>query len=169
MAKGGSYAGEFRRGAVDGFGLRFMRSGGVKSGRFEEGAFVEALGMDARDGASSKAAEASKAARKAAEASKHRDESNERFASRVIAKTLTFPPFAALIIASVVASSGAPLPDALRSAIQPLAAANKPLVLLTLGVLFQPRMPKLRARTAAHFLATRYACAFAAAAVVAAA
>jgi predicted permease len=169
FAKGGSYAGEFRRGAFDGFGLRFMRSGGVKSGRFEEGAFVEALGMDASDAASSKAAEASKAARKAAEASKNRDESNARFASRVIAKTLTFPPFAALIIASVVASSGAPLPDALRSAIQPLAAANKPLVLLTLGVLFQPRMPKLRARTAAHFLATRYACAFAAAAVVAAA
>lgn len=169
FAKGGSYAGEFRRGAFDGFGLRFMRSGGVKSGRFEEGAFVEALGMDASDAASSKAAEASKAARKAAEASKNRDESNAQFASRVIAKTLTFPPFAAMIVASVVASSGAPLPDALCSAIQPLAAANRPLVLLTLGVLFQPRMPKLRARTAAHFLATRYACALAAAAAVAAA
>ena len=169
FAKGGSYAGEFRRGAFHGLGLRFMRAGGVKSGRFEEGAFVEALGMDASDAASSKAAEVSQAARRAAEASKNQDESNARFAARVIAKILTFPPFAALLAASVVASSGAPLPDAMASMLQPLAAANRPLVLVTLGVLFQPFMPKLRARTAAHFLATRYACALAAAAAVAAA
>ena len=169
FAKGGSYAGEFRRGSFHGLGLRFMRSGGVKSGRFEEGAFVEALGMDASDAASSRAAEASKAAREAAEASKKRDESNAQFASRVIAKILTFPPFAAIVVASVIASGGAPPPDALGAVLQPLAAANRPLVLLALGVLFQPRVPKLRARTAAHFLATRYACALAAAAAVAAA
>ena len=169
FAKGGSYAGEFSRGSFHGMGLRFLRRGGVKSGRFEEGAFVEALGMDASDTASSRAAEASQAAREAAEASKKRDESNAQFASRVIAKILTFPPFAALVVASVLASGGAPLPDALGAALQPLAAANRPLVLLALGVLFQPRVPALRARTAAHFLATRYACALAAAAVVAAA
>ena len=169
FAKGGSYAGEFRRGAFHGMGLRFMRAGGVKSGRFEEGAFVEALGMDASDAASSKAAEVSQAARRAAEASKNQDESNARFAARVIAEIFTFPPFAATLAASVVVSGGAPMPDALASMLQPLAAANRPLVLVTLGVLFQPFMPKLRARTAARFLATRYACALAAAAAVAAA
>ena len=148
-------------------GSAFHR-GGVKSGRFE-GAFVEALGMDASDAASSKAAEVSQAARRAAEASKNQDESNARFAARVIAVIFTFPPFAATLAASVVVSGGAPLPDALASMLQPLAAANRPLVLVTLGVLFQPFMPKLRARTAARFLATRYACALAAAAAVAAA
>ena len=176
FAKGGSYAGEFRRGSFHGMGLRFMRSGGVKSGRFEDGAFVEALGMEASEDASSKAAEASRRARKAAEASKVTETNAQAFA-RIATKILTFPPTLALLLACVATSGGAAadvapgasvLPRALADAVAPLASANRPLALLAMGVLFEPDLPRMRARTVAHFLATKYAAAcFAAAMCVA--
>ena len=175
FAKGGSYAGQFRRGSFNGMGLRFLRNGGVKSGRFEEGDFVEALGMDASDEAASKAADASNAARKAAETSQIQ-ETNAQAAARIVSKILTFPPMVALILAGVATAGGAastvpgtsPLPDAITALIAPLAAANRPLVLVTLGALFEPALPRMQMRSAVHFLATKYALSLLAAAVAAA-
>ena len=50
------------------------------------------------------------------------------------------------------------------SLIAPLAAANRPLVLVTLGVLFQPLLPRLQMRVVANFLATKYSLSLVAAA-----
>ena len=171
-AKGGSYAGEWKRGTFNGLGLRFLRSGKFKSGRFEEGEFVEAMDMERSDGAASKAADAAKEARKAAEKSRGVQETNAQAAARIIAKTLTFPPMVALILAAVATSGGAgatapgvsALPEAIVSLIAPLAAANRPLVLVTLGVLFQPLLPRLQMRVVANFLATKYSLSLVAAA-----
>ena len=175
FAKGGSYAGEFRRGSFHGMGLRFMRSGGGKSGRFEDGAFVEALGMEASEDASSKAAEASRRARKAAEASKVTETNAQAFA-RIATKILTFPPTLALLLACVATSGGAAErrpgrlrpPPGPRRRRPPPGEREPPLALLAMGVLFEPDLPRMRARTVAHFLATKYAAAcFAAAMCVA--
>ena len=166
FAKGGSYAGGFKRGKFDGMGLRFMRNGGVKSGKFTDGDFVEALSIERTDDASTAATEMAKKARNAADKSKI-TESNAQFVSRVVWKTATFPPFAAMVVAFIIGSSGSALPGYLNSLINPLAQANRPLVLLTLGVLFQPFMPKLRARVVSHFLCTKYAMALLAAAAIA--
>ena len=131
--------------------------------------------MDASDEAASKAADASSAARKAAETSQIQ-ETNAQAASRIVSKILTFPPMVALILAGVATAGGAastvpgtsPLPDAITALISPLAAANSPLVLVTLGALFEPALHAGRAMTAAHFLATKYALSLLAAAVAAA-
>ena len=180
--KGGSYAGEFKRGTFNGMGLRFMRSGAVKSGRFVEGEFAEAMGMEATDEAASEATTASNAARKAADASRVK-ESTAQAIARIVAKIITFPPMVAIALASVAtmggggaaaaagatAASASPLPAALTAVLAPLAAANRPLVLITLGVLFQPLLPRLQMRTAANFLATKYTLSLLAAAAATAA
>lgn len=177
--KGGSYAGEFKRGTFNGLGVRFMRSGAVKSGRFEEGTFVEALGMEATDAAASAATDASNAARKAAEATRVRETASQAVA-RVLAKIITFPPMVAILLALVATGGGSgaaaeavagtsPLPAAVTAVLAPLAAANRPLVLVTLGVLFQPVLPRLQMRSVVHFLATKYSLSLFAAAAAAAA
>lgn len=158
--KGGSYAGEFKRGAFNGKGLRFMRSGAVKSGRFEEGVFVEALGMKATDAAASAATDASSAARKAAEAGRIRETTSQAIA-RILVKIVTFPPMVAIALASAammgggtsgpaIAAGASPLPAAVAAVLAPLAAANRPLVLITLGVLFQPMLPRLQVQAIVH-------------------
>jgi hypothetical protein len=48
-------------------------------------------------------------------------------------------------------------------------AANRPLVLITLGMLFQPLLPRLQMRAASHFLTTKYALSLLAAAAATAA
>jgi predicted permease len=172
-AKGGSYAGEWKRGTFNGMGLRFLRSGKFKSGRFEEGEFVESMDMAKSDEAASKAADCSREARNAAEKSRGVQETNAQAAARIIAKTLTFPPMVALILAAVATSGGAgatapgvsALPEAIAGIIAPLAAANRPLVLVTLGVLFQPLLPRLQMRVVANFLAAKYSLSLVAAAV----
>jgi hypothetical protein len=142
--------------------LRFLRSGGVKSGRFEEGEFVEAMDMKATDAAAAEAATVSSLAREAA-AKASVEETNARAISRLATKILTFPPMIALLLA--FASRGAPLPDALAAVLAPLAAANRPLVLITLGALFEPALSRLRLRNVANFLTTKYALSLVAAAV----
>ena len=69
-----------------------------------------------------------------------------------MAKILTFPPMVAVILAGVASMGGgaalaagvSPLPASVTALLAPLAAANRPLVLITLGVLFQPVLPRIQ-------------------------
>ena len=49
---------------------------------------------------------------------------------------------------AALAAGVSPLPPAVSGLLAPLAAANRPLVLITLGVLFQPVLPRLQVRPA---------------------
>ena len=132
FAKGGSYAGGFKRGSFHGTGLRFMRSGGVKSGRFQDGDFVEALSLKAADDATVAATTMAKKARAKAAVSKT-TETHGAFWTRVVLKTLSFPPVVAISVVVFLTATGQNLPALVTQVLNPLALANSPLVLLSLG------------------------------------
>jgi len=81
---------------------------------------------------------------------------------KLVLRVVTFPPMFAIIAAAVVALSGEILPKTptllptVGSFLAPLASANRPLVLVTLGVLFQPSLPREQLKTAIQFLALKY-------------
>mmetsp|Transcript_12765 Transcript_12765/g.54027 ORF Transcript_12765/g.54027 Transcript_12765/m.54027 type:complete len:469 (+) Transcript_12765:2092-3498(+) len=90
----------------------------------------------------------------------------------ILKNVLTFPPMSVIILSAVVVAlsgtgdSASLLPSVVITFLAPIAAANRPLVLVTMGILFQPNLPRKKIRTAAHFLFSKYSLALASAAMV---
>ena len=167
-AKGGSYAGEWKRGTFNGLGLRFLKRqvqvGAVRGGRVRRGHGhgEERRGREQGGGRSEggeKAAEKSGASRDGLkprrgcrqDAHLPADGGSDSGRRRHLRRRGGDRP-------GVYA-----LPEAIVSLIAPLAAANGPLVLVTLGVLFLRCSPSFR-RVVANFLATKYSLSLVAAA-----
>ena len=148
-AKGGSYAGEFKRGTFEGTGIRVLRKGTVKAGLWEANEFVEATTVKDCEGTIAAAEAAAAAARRAAEAS-------NLTAKALFWKVAKFPPVIAVTLASAMNFAGIALPHTAAQLVVPLANANNPIVLLTLGVLFKPAMDRLQVQSVAKFLGVKY-------------
>lgn len=156
--KGGSYAGEFKRGKFEGTGIRVLRTGVVKAGLWEHNEFVEATTVKDCEGTIAAANAAVAAARKAAEAS-------SLTMKALFWKVAKFPPVIAVTLASFMNFAGVALPQSAASLAIPLANANNPIVLLTLGVLFKPAMDRLQLQAVAKFIGVKYGLGLIAAAI----
>ena len=156
--KGGSYAGEFKRGKFEGTGIRVLRTGVVKAGLWENNEFVEATTVKDCEGTIAAANAAVAAARKAAEAS-------SLTIKALFWKVAKFPPVIAVTLASFMNFTGVALPQSAASLVIPLANANNPIVLLTLGVLFKPAMDRLQLQAVAKFIGVKYGLGLIAAAI----
>lgn len=148
-AKGGSYAGEFKRGRFEGTGIRVLRTGVVKAGLWEDNEFVEATTVKDCEGTIAAANAAVASARKAAEAS-------SLTMKALFWKVAKFPPVIAVTLASLMNFTGVALPQSAAQLVVPLANANNPIVLLTLGVLFKPAMDRLQLQAVARFIGVKY-------------
>ena len=148
-AKGGTYAGEFKRGRFEGTGIRVLRTGAVKAGLWEDNEFVEATTVKDCEGTIAAANAAVTAARKAAE-------SSSLTVKDLFWKVAKFPPVIAVTLASVMNFTSTALPQAAAQLVVPLANANNPIVLLTLGVLFKPAMDRLQVQSVARFIGVKY-------------
>ncbi len=150
FGKGGSYAGEFKRGAFEGTGIRVLRTGAVKAGLWENNEFVEATTVKDCEGTIAATNAAQATARKAAEAS-------NLTAKALLLKVATFPPVIAVSLASLMNFMRIALPNTAAQLVVPLANANNPLVLLTLGVLFKPSMDRMQLQAVTKFISVKYA------------
>jgi predicted permease len=147
--KGGSYAGEFKRGRFDGTGIRVLRTGAVKAGLWEDNEFVEATTVKDCEGTIAATNAAVSTARKAAEAS-------NLTMKDLFWKVAKFPPVIAVTLASMMNFTGIALPQTASQLVVPLANANNPIVLLTLGVLFKPAMDRMQVQAVAKFIGVKY-------------
>jgi len=160
-AKGGSYVGNFKSGEFSGFGVRKLRSGLVKCGiwkanELEKIVPMEELAQTVRD-ATIIAAKAKVKVNSLKE---------ETFMKRIV-NILKFPPFIALAVVFISNFVvGHSLPAVIHKLAEPLANANNPLVLITVGVLFEANLRRQQTRDCVGFLAAKYATGLACAAVV---
>ena len=159
-AKGGSYVGNFKSGEFSGFGIRKLRSGVVKAGiwkanELEQIVPIEELTTTVRD------------ATLCAEAARVKVESlKQETLKKKALNMLKFPPFIALAVVFVSKVIGHSLPTVVHKLAEPLANANNPLVLITVGVLFEAGLRRQQTRDCVGFLAAKYATGLACAAVV---
>ena len=159
-AKGGSYVGNFKSGEFSGFGIRKLRSGVVKAGiwkanELEQIVPIEELTTTVRD------------ATLCAEAARVKVESlKQETLKKKALNMLKFPPFIALAVVFVSKIIGHSLPTVVHKLAEPLANANNPLVLITVGVLFEAGLRRQQTRDCVGFLAAKYATGLACAAVV---
>ena len=127
-----------------------LRTGAVKAGLWENNEFVEATTVKDCEGTIAATNAAQATARKAAEAS-------NLTAKALLLKVATFPPVIAVSIASLMNFMGIALPNTAAQLVVPLANANNPLVLLTLGVLFKPSMDRMQLQAVTKFISVKYA------------
>ena len=102
-----------------------------------------------------------------AEAARMKVESlKEEILKKKALNMLKFPPFIALAVVFVSKIIGHSLPTVVHKLAEPLANANNPLVLITVGVLFEAGLRRQQTRDCIGFLAAKYATGLACAAVV---
>ena len=159
-AKGGSYVGNFKSGEFSGFGVRKLRSGVVKAGIWKANELEKIVPMEELTATVRDATLRAEAARMKVESLK------EETLKKKALNMLKFPPFIALAVVFVSKIIGHSLPTVVHKLAEPLANANNPLVLITVGVLFEAGLRRQQTRDCIGFLAAKYATGLACAAVV---
>ena len=159
-AKGGSYVGNFKSGEFSGFGVRKLRSGVVKAGIWKANELEKIVPMEELTATVRDATLRAEAARVKVESLK------EETLKKKALNMLKFPPFIALVVVFVSKIIGHSLPTVVHKLAEPLANANNPLVLITIGVLFEAGLRRQQMRDCVGFLAAKYATGLACAAVV---
>ena len=159
-AKGGSYVGNFKSGEFSGFGVRKLRSGVVKAGIWKANELEKIVPMEELTATVRDATLRAEAARMKVESLK------EETLKKKALNMLKFPPFIALAVVFVSKVIGHSLPTVVHKLAEPLANANNPLVLITVGVLFEAGLRRQQTRDCVGFLAAKYATGLACAAVV---
>ena len=159
-AKGGSYVGNFKSGEFSGFGVRKLRSGVVKAGIWKANELEKIVPMEELTATVRDTTLRAEAARMKVESLK------EETLKKKALNMLKFPPFIALAVVFVSKIIGHSLPTVVHKLAEPLANANNPLVLITVGVLFEAGLRRQQTRDCIGFLAAKYATGLACAAVV---
>jgi predicted permease len=139
-AKGGSYVGNFKSGEFSGFGVRKLRSGVVKAGIWKANELEKIVPMEELTATVRDATLRAEAARMKVESLK------EETLKKKALNMLKFPPFIALAVVFVSKIIGHSLPTVVHKLAEPLANANNPLVLITVGVLFEAGLRRQQTR-----------------------